>query len=165
MSDFQSEKRVVRDYYEALDATDETNITDVLIKFTAENYIWRAFHPFNIQTKAEAVSSIFWQPFRKSIRHVQRRMDVFFAGKNFIDNGDTVWVCSMGHLMGLFDNPWLGIQPTGKLIMLRYAEFHKIENGKISETAFYFDIRKDCLYCDPVNSNKRKSVVILLQIL
>ena len=32
-------------------------------------------------------------------------------------------------------------------------------------SAFYFDIRKDCLYCDPVNSNKRKSVVILLQIL
>ena len=92
MSDFQSEKRVVRDYYEALDATDEANITDVLIKFTAENYIWRALQPFNIQTKAEAVSSIFWQPFRKSIRHVQRRMEVILAGKNFIDNGDTVWV-------------------------------------------------------------------------
>ena len=140
MSDFQSEKRVVRDYYEALDAADDDNITDVLVKFTADNYIWRAFHPFNIQTEAESVSSIFWQPFRKSIQHVQRRMDVFFAGKNFIDNGDTVWVCSMGHLMGLFDNPWLGIQPTDKLIMLRYAEFHKIEDGKISETAFYFDI-------------------------
>jgi isoleucyl-tRNA synthetase len=32
-------------------------------------------------------------------------------------------------------------------------------------SAFYFDIRKDCLYCDPVNSNKRKSVLILLRIL
>jgi predicted ester cyclase len=71
---------------------------------------------------------------------MQRRMDVFFAGRNFIDDGASVWVCSMGHLMGLFDEPWLGIKPTGKIIMLRYAEFHKIENGKISETAFYFDI-------------------------
>ena len=42
--------------------------------------------------------------------------------------------------MGLFDNPWLGIQPTNKIAMLRYAEFHRIENGKIAETAFYFDI-------------------------
>ena len=46
----------------------------------------------------------------------------------------------MGHLIGLFDFPWLGIKPTKKLTMLRYAEFHKVENGKISETAFYFDI-------------------------
>ena len=40
----------------------------------------------------------------------------------------------MGHLIGLFDFPWLGIKPTKKLTMLRYAEFHKIENGKISES-------------------------------
>ena len=71
---------------------------------------------------------------------MQRRMDVFFAGKNFIDDGASIWVCSMGHLMGLFDQPWLGIQPTGKIVMLRYAEFHKIEDGEIAETAFYFDI-------------------------
>ena len=140
MLDFQSEKRIVKDYYQALDAADDVGITDVLLKFTAKDYIWRAFHPFNIQTEAKSVSSIFWKPFRNSVRHLQRRMDVFFAGKNFIDDGESVWVCSMGHLMGLFDNPWLGIQPTGKLVMLRYAEFHKIENGKIAETAFYFDI-------------------------
>ena len=50
-------------------------------------------------------------------------------GLNFIDNGGSVWVCSMGHLMGLFDNPWLNIEPTNKIAMLRYAEFHKIENN------------------------------------
>ncbi|MFT5068984.1 MAG: putative ester cyclase [Candidatus Paceibacteria bacterium] len=47
---------------------------------------------------------------------------------------------SMGHLMGLFDEPWLGIRPTGKIAMLRYCEFNKVENGKISETAMFFDI-------------------------
>ena len=46
----------------------------------------------------------------------------------------------MGHLMGLLDEPWLGIRPTGKVAMLRYAAFHKVENGKITETAMYFDI-------------------------
>ena len=46
----------------------------------------------------------------------------------------------MGHLMGLFDNAWLEIQPTGKIILLRYCEFNRIENGKIAETAMYFDI-------------------------
>jgi len=140
LTDFKSEKSLVRNYYKALDSSETDRITDVLVEFTAQDYTWRAFHPFHLQTDVKVVSEIFWQPFRKSIRHMQRRMDVFFAGRNFIDDGASVWVCSMGHLMGLFDEPWLGIKPTGKIIMLRYAEFHKIENGKISETAFYFDI-------------------------
>jgi len=32
-------------------------------------------------------------------------------------------------------------------------------------SAFYFDIRKDVLYCDPINSNKRKSCVKILNVL
>ncbi len=32
-------------------------------------------------------------------------------------------------------------------------------------SAFYFDIRKDTLYCDPVNSEKRKSCVMILNVL
>jgi len=46
----------------------------------------------------------------------------------------------MGHLMGLFDQPWLGIKPTGKMAFLRYSAFHKVEGGKITQTAMYFDI-------------------------
>ena len=82
MTDFRNEKRLVRNYYEALDSSEIDKITDVLVEFSAQNYTWRAFHPFNLQTDAKVVSEIFWQPFRKSIRHMQRRMDIFFAGKN-----------------------------------------------------------------------------------
>ena len=32
-------------------------------------------------------------------------------------------------------------------------------------SAFYFDIRKDTLYCDPINSAKRQSAIILLNII
>ena len=32
-------------------------------------------------------------------------------------------------------------------------------------SAFYFDIRKDTLYCDPINSKKRKSTLILLNVI
>ena len=137
---FQTEKNVVRQYYAALDAAKGDGITKTLAEFTAPEYLWRAYHPFNQQTDTRIVSELFWQPFRHAVQHMQRRMDVFFAGQNVVDDGASVWVCSMGHLMGLFDNPWLGIQPTGKMAMLRYAEFHRVENGKIAETAFYFDI-------------------------
>ena len=32
-------------------------------------------------------------------------------------------------------------------------------------SAFYFDIRKDALYCDPIDSKKRKSTILLLNII
>ena len=140
MSGYQNEKRIVSDYYKALDAASLSKITRVLQDHTSRQYTWRGFHPFQVQTNVAQVSEVFWQPFRTAVASMQRRIDVFFAGKNFMDDGASVWVCSMGHLMGLFDAPWLGIQPTGKMVMLRYAEFHKIEDGKIAETAFYFDI-------------------------
>lgn len=46
----------------------------------------------------------------------------------------------MGHLMGLFDHDWLGIALTRKMAFLRYCEFNKIMEGKITETAMFFDI-------------------------
>ncbi|MBT6832671.1 MAG: nuclear transport factor 2 family protein, partial [Rhodobacterales bacterium] len=135
MSNYQKEKRIVLDYYEALDSATDDRITQVLEEFTTKNYIWRAFHPFGLQTDVNEISEQCWKPLKHALTSMQRRMDIFFAGSNYIDDNSSVWVCTMGHLIGLFDLPWLGIKPTKKLTMLRYAEFHKIENGKISETA------------------------------
>ena len=62
------------------------------------------------------------------------------AGYNTISGNEGVWVVSMGHLMGLFDNPWIGIKETKKIATLRYCEFSKIQNSKITEVAMFFDI-------------------------
>jgi len=86
------------------------------------------------------VAEGFWQPLRASLTRMQRRMDIFFAGRNEMDGFQSTWVVSMGHLMGLFDQDWLGIPPTGKMAFLRYCEFNRVEQGKITETAMYFDI-------------------------
>jgi len=71
---------------------------------------------------------------------MQRRMDIFLVGKNEMDGFQSTWVMSMEHLMGLFDQDWLGIPCTGKMAFLRYCEFNRVEQGKIVETAMYFDI-------------------------
>ena len=62
------------------------------------------------------------------------------AGDNVIDDKASPWVCSMGHLMGLFDEHWLGIPSHGKMAFLRYAEFHQINHGKISQSVLFCDI-------------------------
>ena len=50
MSGYQKEKRIILDYYQALDSANDTRITEVLDTFTSKNYLWRAFHPFGLQT-------------------------------------------------------------------------------------------------------------------
>ena len=71
---------------------------------------------------------------------VQRRPDIFIAGLNEVDGFKSRWVTQMGHLMALFDKPWLGIRPTHRIIMLRFVEFNRVEDGRITESAFFFDI-------------------------
>jgi hypothetical protein len=140
VTNFQTEKQLVRSYYTALDGCETGSIGAVLDQFTGRDYLWRGFYPFHEQTGSQAVSRIFWNPLRRSLTGFQRRMDVFMAGRNHIDDFKSVWVTSMGHLVGLFDEPWLGIPATGKMTFLRYCEFNKVEDGKITETAMFFDI-------------------------
>ena len=137
---FQEEKKLVQQFYKELDSADPDRIADVMSEFVAPDALWRGFHPFNEMTSPKDVATGFWKPLRQSLTCMQRRLDIFMAGYNEIDGFKSVWVVSMGHLMGLFDQPWLGIAPTGKVAFLRYCEFNKVENGKITETSMYFDI-------------------------
>jgi len=140
MSDFQESKSLVLNFYNDLDTASGEDIVNVLQRYTTDDYYWRGMHPFYEQHGAKAVADVFWKPFRQSFAPIQRRQDVFMAGLNQIDNFESEWVCSMGHLMGLFDQDWLGIPSTGKMGFLRYVEFNRITAGKISETALFCDI-------------------------
>jgi len=138
MTNLQNEKNLVLDFYSAFDGVNADK-RKVLSSVITDDYRWRGFHPFGELTGIEPVAR-FWEPFREAVTSMQRRQDIFFAGRNEIDGFESVWVVSMGHLMGLFDKQWQGIRPTRKMIFLRYCEFNNIKNGKIAETAMYFDI-------------------------
>lgn len=136
----QAEKRIISQHYARLDAASVTDIAPVLAETMAPDALWRGYHPFHEQTGPEAVAAMFWVPLRQSLTGLQRRQDVFMAGLNEIDGFNSTWVVSMGHLMGLFDRPWLGIAPTGKMVFLRYCEFNRVVGSRIAETAMFFDI-------------------------
>jgi len=137
---FQAEKKLVLKFYEALQTCKICDVPDVFSRFCCKDLIWRGFHPFNEINGPKNVAENFWQPFLKSFSNFQRRMDIFLSGDNSLNENKDTWVVSMGHLMGLFDHPWLKIRETKKLSMLRYCEFSKIENDKITEVAMFFDI-------------------------
>lgn len=66
-------------------------------------------HPFGELTGPAAVAEAFWRP----LTRMQRRADIFIAGLNELDGFQGRWVVSMGHLMGLFDRPWLASRRRG----------------------------------------------------
>lgn len=138
--DLQRSKAVVRDYYDAIARAAPDTLLATMEARLNPDYHWRGMHPFDELHGPQAVHDAFLAPFLASFRSVQRRQDVFMAGLNEIDQGASTWVCSMGHLMGLFDKPWLGIPANRKIAVLRYAEFHRVKGGRIAETAFFFDL-------------------------
>ena len=137
---YQAEKALVRAHYDALATATPETVADILTERTSADWHWRGMHPFYEQHGAAAVAESFWSPFLTSMTKVQRRQDIFIAGHNEIDGFQSVWVISMGHLMGLFDAPFLGIKPNRRIAMLRYAEFNKVVDGKIVETALFCDL-------------------------
>ena len=136
----QSAKQLVQDYYAELDICSPEELNLIQNRFIAKDYLWRGFHPFNEIHCAEAVAQQFWGPLKHAFTSMQRRIDIFMADRNTLDAHGGIWVVSMGHLMGLFDQPWLDIQPSGKIAMLRYCEFHRVEGDRIAESAMFFDL-------------------------
>ena len=58
MTDFQSEKALVRDYYAALDAPN-ADLPAVMHDYVASDYPWRGFHSFHEQTSGTDVATKF----------------------------------------------------------------------------------------------------------
>ncbi len=81
MSDFQDNKALVRNYYEALDAAEGDEINAVIRAHTTDDYLWRGMHLFYEQHSANDVANVFWKPFRDSFTSIQRRQP---AGKHAI---------------------------------------------------------------------------------
>jgi hypothetical protein len=138
MSNFQESKAVVLDYFQELEAATAETVAAVLARHCTTDCRWFGSYPFRELHGLGDIAESFWQPLYTSLTRLQRRQDIFMAGTNEI--GGEQWVMSMGHFMGLFDHEWLGIPASRKMVMLRYAEFNCVENGKITQTGMFFDI-------------------------
>ncbi len=140
MTDLSRAKACVQAHHAALARATPDTVAEALARHMTPDTFWRGMHPFHEQTGPDAIATTFWAPFLTAMSRVQRRQDIFFAGHNHLDEGGGTWVASMGHLMALFDAPFLGIQPTRKIVMLRYAEFSRVEGDRIVEQALFVDL-------------------------
>lgn len=134
---FQAEKKLILDLFADMEQANPDTIESVLNNYVSNDYLWRGVYPFREQQNAAQAASLFWVPLIKGFSRLRRHQDIFIAGRNKYDG--EVWVMSMGHFMGLFDQDILGIPHTRKLATLRYAEFHCVVDGKITQTGVFVD--------------------------
>ena len=139
MGKYQQSKQIVRAYYEALERCAPDAVGEVLAQYMSSDYTWRGSYPFREMTGTTEVAERFWKPLKHALTHMQRRMDIFIGGCNEF-HPEEQWVMSMGHFMGLFDQEFLGIRPTYKMVSLRYAEFACVQDGRITKTGLFLDL-------------------------
>lgn len=140
MPDLQSAKKLIRDFHQELMGGKAGSCSEIINRYTASDALWRLVHPFDTCQDNISVAKEFWEPLKSRITSLHQREDIFFAGLNEMDNQASVWVVSMGHLVGLFDHEWIGIKPNGKMAFLRYCLFHKVEDGRIKEITLHADL-------------------------
>jgi len=143
-SDRLTAKQLVSAFHNDLEATTgDKGILSILDTYTTqEDYRLRSVYPFREVLGTSKIANTFWKPLKQSFTKLQRRPDIFIAGKNSLKTTNSIWVLSMGHFLGLFDKDWLGIRHTRQLTTLRYAEFNHVclEKKKIVETGLFLDI-------------------------
>ena len=138
MNDIAKSKALVLGYFDEFENADADGIERAIVRHAVEDLRFRGVHPFNEIQGANDIVDKVWRPLRAAFPCMQRRQEIFMAAPNWLDGA--MWVTSMGKFFGLFDNDWLGIPSTGKIAMLPYCEFFRIEDGKIAETALFCDI-------------------------
>jgi predicted ester cyclase len=94
-------------------------------------------HPFGALTGPEALFDTCYVPLLRAMPDLERRDWIVMGGRD--DHGGD-WVGCGGHYMGTFVRPWLDIPPTGHLAHMRFHEFYRFEEGRVTEVQTLWDI-------------------------
>ena len=77
MGTYQDSKKLVLRYFEDMESAAPESVGQVVERYAGDGYLWRGVYPFRELHGVEAAVETFWQPLMQSVRHMQRRQDVF----------------------------------------------------------------------------------------
>jgi SnoaL-like domain len=146
------------DVWRLLQRMPGTDTAAALREQVAPDAQWHVFHPINELAGTKAVIDGLYGPLQAAFPDLERRTDLFFAGEWISPaegelahspphvRAEGWWATAMGHYLGNFKHPWLGIQPTGEPAALRFGEFYRWQpntdgsGGVITEARVLLDI-------------------------
>ena len=136
-------KAVYAEYLRALGAPDVAAWRAATASFFADDARINTVHPFNEAAGPEAHFDSLCAPLLAAFEGLHCRPYILMGGS--FEGGD--WVTSTGYLMGHFRAPFLGIRPTGKMAMLRYGAFHRMQAGQAVESFLFLDLPEFMIAC------------------
>jgi len=104
--------------------------TDMTPYFT-EGFIWRGNRGCGVKHGLAAFRSGWQKPFRAAFR------DRIYHTDRFLADGD--WASAYGHVEATHAGPFMGLAPTGRRIRIPYADFWRIEDGRIADNPVFVD--------------------------
>lgn len=127
------------------------SVAQALRDAASDDAQWHVFHPIERLEGPAEVADRFYSPLMAAFPDLERRTDLFFGGHwagsppDMPDAGEAYggadwWCTAMGHYIGTFRQPWLGIPPTGEPATLRFGEFYRWRDGRITEARVLLDI-------------------------
>ena len=105
---------------------------------------WVGMDPVGTLTGAQAFLDGFWTPFRASLTGFKRQTHILMAGRS---NGradgagsEGDWVAGTGYFTGTMTGDYLGLPASGSEVRIRWGEFARVENGRVTYIQFMIDL-------------------------
>lgn len=130
-------KSLIEPYRLAMMDAAEGSVREAMSDLFTPNATLHMCHPFGDLTGPDAYWNTCLSPLLAAMPDLERRDMILLAGTT--EQGQD-WIGAMGNYMGTFTAPFLNIPPTGHLAHMRYHEFFRVENGKITEMQAIWDI-------------------------
>ncbi len=137
MSDIHSENRAALDALRGAQFNWDEAAIRAALDHVARDAVFKLSHPFGEIHGGEAFYDQALSVLRAAWPDVERRDWIVMAGR---DGHGADWVGCGGHFIGSFCRPFLDIPPTGHLAHMRFHEFYRFENGKVTEYQAIWDL-------------------------
>lgn len=116
---------------------DIETLRTVLKDLCVPDVVFRLAHPFETIEGVDAYLDRVYAPLLRAWPDLERRDYIVMAGPT-PEGAD--WVGCGGYYTGTFSTPWLDIPPTGHTAHMRFHEFYRFEDGKITEMQALWDL-------------------------
>lgn len=94
-------------------------------------------HPLGDMIGPQAFYDRAYAPLFAAIPDLERRDQIVVAG----DTPEGAhWLGAAGYYTGCFRRPWMDIPPTGHMAHLRFHEFYRFEEGRVTEVQAIWDL-------------------------
>lgn len=130
-------KAVIRPMRAAMAEFEEAPVRAALGDLLAPDARLHLCAPFGDLAGPDPLYETAYAPLLAAMPDLERRDMIVMAGTT--PEGQD-WIGTMGNYMGTFTAPFLDIPPSGHLAHMRYHEFFRVENGKITEMQAIWDI-------------------------